>query len=202
MRTFEVVAAMLVAVASGTSSQGQEVSAPVDVTVYVTGASLLSSAENQAVRATVSEMFARASVHIAWRDGKPKSGEAVVARVVVSVQFVRQSFRSHTSGALGYALPYADGVKTIILLCDRIQLAAGSLARERRLLAHVLAHEIGHVLQGTNRHAETGVMKARWDCEDFKAMERNPLEFTSTDVNLIRKGLNGSVANGASLSEW
>jgi hypothetical protein len=31
------------------------------------------------------------------------------------------------------------------------------------LLGDVIAHEIGHLLLGTNSHSPTGIMSARWD---------------------------------------
>jgi hypothetical protein len=56
-------------------------------------------------------------------------------------------------------------------------------------LAHVLAHEITHMLQGTDRHSDSGIMKARWNSEDYFEMLRTPLSFTEADVQLIRRGL-------------
>lgn len=35
------------------------------------------------------------------------------------------------------------------------------------LLGHVLAHEIGHILQGVERHSSAGVMKEKWDYRDY-----------------------------------
>jgi hypothetical protein len=46
------------------------------------------------------------------------------------------------------------------------------------LLSHVLAHEIAHVLQGVSRHSESGILKARWDREDFFLMQQHRLNFT------------------------
>jgi hypothetical protein len=57
------------------------------------------------------------------------------------------------------------------------------------LLAHVLVHEITHMVEGTNVHAETGIMKARWDRVDRLNMEAHPLAFTEEDVLLIHLGL-------------
>jgi hypothetical protein len=44
-------------------------------------------------------------------------------------------------------------------------------------------------LKRTDVHARNGVMKARWSQEDFEAMEKKPLEFTATDLDLIRAGV-------------
>ena len=141
------------------------------------------------VRAAVDGMLVRAGIHIAWVDGKPKSG-LVAPAPAVHVRFVRHSMDSHSAGALAYATPFAGGVKTITVLCDRIRQVAGGPRREPSILAHVLAHELGHVLQGTNRHSQTGVMKASWSEQDYDAMAKEPLEYSSGDLDLIREGLN------------
>jgi hypothetical protein len=57
------------------------------------------------------------------------------------------------------------------------------------LLAHVLAHEITHVLQGGDRHSETGIMQAHWTAKEIGRMASNPLSFTPEDIELINKGL-------------
>jgi hypothetical protein len=61
-------------------------------------------------------------------------------------------------------------------------------------LAHVLVHEITHVLQGICRHSATGIMKARWDQRDYFEMSRKPLPFAEEDVALIYAGLRGRQA--------
>ena len=61
-------------------------------------------------------------------------------------------------------------------------------ARRPALLAHVLVHEITHLPQGCDHHAESGGRKARWDDADFAAMEKAALAFTPGDLELIRFG--------------
>ena len=58
-----------------------------------------------------------------------------------------------------------------------------------QLLAHVLVHEITHILQGITRHSETGIMKAHWTPEDYEEMQLRPLSFTRKDIELIQIGL-------------
>lgn len=57
------------------------------------------------------------------------------------------------------------------------------------VLAHVLVHEITHILEGIDRHSESGVMKAQWTVEDYRAMADKPLPFAAIDVDLIQRGL-------------
>ena len=57
------------------------------------------------------------------------------------------------------------------------------------LLAHVMVHEITHILQGISRHSDSGIMKANWSGEEFQRMRFKALPFTEEDVVLIRRGL-------------
>ena len=57
------------------------------------------------------------------------------------------------------------------------------------LLAHVLVHEIAHILQGINRHSDEGVMKAHWDANDYHLMQSKPLFFTPKEIDLIQLGV-------------
>ena len=88
-------------------------------------------------------------------------------------------------GALAYAYPYEN--TQIVVFYDRITGLTGSRDTPR-LLAHVLAHEIAHVLQQISRHSQTGVMKARWSENEIRSMSRKPLPFAAEDVELIRTG--------------
>ena len=88
-------------------------------------------------------------------------------------------------GALAYAMPYQQ--KDIVVYFGRIRRFGKDL--ETNLLAHVLAHEITHILQGVARHSEEGLMKATWTQDDHGRMLHNqPLPFTTLDVALIHAG--------------
>lgn len=90
---------------------------------------------------------------------------------------------------------------SITIFNDRVALAMQSSAKfPPPLLSHVVAHEIAHVLQGVSRHSESGILKARWDREDFFLMQQSRLTFTSLDVGLIRAGAMGSPAPGFTVS--
>jgi len=95
-------------------------------------------------------------------------------------------------GALAYARPY-EGVH-IQIFYDRVCNAVRPRAVPY-LLAHVLVHEITHILQGSSRHSATGIMKAQWDAADYSQMEQMPLRFASEDIRLIRQALSSRVAH-------
>lgn len=56
-----------------------------------------------------------------------------------------------------------------------------------RVLAHAVAHEIGHLLLGSEHHALNGIMKARFGPEDLYDMGRGWLVFTPEQSRLLRE---------------
>jgi hypothetical protein len=186
MKTSFLIAGIL---AAGMTAQARD-SKPADVTVYVKGDSKAPSSVDQGARATVTWMFARVGVRLAWRNGEPGTGTLVASPVTIQIRFTKEAPAGVSPEALARALPFRGQSVAIDIMYDRIRFVAHRSNREAPLLAHVLAHEIGHVLQGTNGHAPGGVMKARWNGPDYDAMERKPLEFTSLDLELIKDRLN------------
>jgi hypothetical protein len=135
------------------------------------------AAQSQAI---ASEMYAGIGVRIDWRQGL--GGCPPQAIQISLIHFTRPTL---LPGALAYALPY-EGTR-IHVFYDRI--AAHGRDLLPYLLAHVMAHEIAHTLQGISRHSEQGVMKAQWTEDDYERMMRKPLEFTTKDIDLIHRGL-------------
>jgi hypothetical protein len=137
------------------------------------------------------EMFAKAGVNLKFQTGEPKLDAARRAIVIDMAWHAPERF---SPSALAYAQEF-EGVH-ITVFYDRVEamaggelvqpLANGTLAM---LLAHVLVHEITHILEGTDRHSQQGVMKAHWTAEDVARMAKKPLPFDHTDIELIHLGL-------------
>jgi hypothetical protein len=98
-------------------------------------------------------------------------------------------------GALGSAMPF-EGVH-IRVFYDRIR---SEIVPRFVLLAHVLVHEITHILQGTDQHSESGIMKASWTHQDHLQMRTEPLPFTPRDIELIHEGLASRVPDVQALA--
>ena len=54
------------------------------------------------------------------------------------------------------------------------------------LLGNVAAHELGHLLLGSNSHARDGIMKARWQPEELLKVKRDKLLFTAEQAERMR----------------
>lgn len=130
-------------------------------------------------------VFAGVGVQLDWAHRKADCDPARRPLIVKIQAFTPDSFLPR---ALAYAQPF-EGTH-ITVFWNRVRVKPGAAA----VLGHVIAHEIGHLLQGITRHSDSGVMKATWDLPDYGQMSTQVLEFTTTDIVLIRTGLAARVA--------
>ena len=167
--------------------------------IYLHDRHLVDSATLAGSRPIVDRMFGGIGVRVEWRTGVPRQQrqQGCGARSV-RVRFTAQSqYAEADPTALASALPYNVARVQITVLVDQLStLSRLKPAHARALLAHVLVHEIGHVLQAIKRHSESGVMRASWSDEDLNRMLEGPLPFTPHDVELIHHGMGESGAAG------
>ena len=199
-----VVAAVWMAAACfGAGDQGQQKTGP-DVVVYVDNGNLVPPNVMMAAKATASRMFARIGLRVQWTTHPPAPAPdpgttrcTSAQPEVIVIRIAPKRSASAIGEALASALPFARTGTRITIFHGELQEAV----RQRpgltpALLAHVLVHEITHVLQRVTGHSSEGVMRAHWTTSDYISMRDKPLEFTAVDVTLIRKGLSQSRAEG------
>ena len=157
--------------------------------------------ESVMAQAIAGKMFADIGVRIDWRqESKCPAGQAGVIHISLNMSVLA----NHYPSALAIALPY-EGVHIQVFI-DRVRKTVDPIRKMADptsvapLLAHVLAHEITHILQRVNRHSECGVMKARWGQKDYEEMAWKPLSFDDGDVQLIHSGLHARAAGGPQVS--
>jgi hypothetical protein len=142
----------------------------------------------------VSKMFADIGLKIDWRSERTcRAAEDAVIHVSLDAGLRGENF----GGILASTKPY-EGTH-INIFVERLRKSTDPKTF-RYLLAHVLAHEITHILQVVSRHSEDGIMKARWSQEDQQKMAWKPLAFTERDVKLIYIGLDAWSSRAARVS--
>jgi hypothetical protein len=62
------------------------------------------------------------------------------------------------------------------------------------LLGQVMAHEVGHLLLGTNSHAGLGLMRAHWGEEEIASASRGSLFFSDVEAERMRRKLAAGLA--------
>jgi hypothetical protein len=153
-----------------------------NVTVYVNMDVNTRGALDQA-QAVASRIFAGAGVRINWRTSLP-SGDQSKREPAIMVTLAERTPADYLPGALAAARVF-EAVH-ITVFWDRVE-CRSRWAPTSVVLAHVLVHEITHILQGVDRHSESGIMKAQWTIDDYRAMASKPLSFTPLDVKLIQR---------------
>lgn len=172
-----VVAMVALAIAIGTTAQGESETGQ-RVTVYVNNDASVPDLVRVRAQGTATQMFAGIGVDVRWKFGRPLDLDNAIR-----IELVTGTPETFLPGAFAFALPY-EGAH-IRVFWDRIAVDS----RREAILAHVMAHEITHILEGTDRHSDTGVMKARWSSRDLYAMTLRPLPFAPEDVAAIHAGL-------------
>jgi hypothetical protein len=128
-----------------------------DVTLLMTGQILVPNFVRIAATYQATRMFAGIGVRL---ESKKENVQSRSEGMVIQVRFIDDT-PGHT-GAMAFSNPF-DPVPLVTVLYDRILLATErSPERRAAILAHVLVHEIGHLLRRTNGHSPDGVMKAHW----------------------------------------
>jgi hypothetical protein len=178
-RQKKIMALAVLAAATCVAAEAQR-----KVTVCMAETAPVSVVELAQAHAKASEMFAAIGVKLDWRCPKSQAQGTIVISLARGVPANRKP------GELAYAYPY-EGTH-IVIFYDCVRTIMPN--QVPILLAHVLVHEVTHILQGIPRHSESGVMKAQWDSSDFSQMTWKPLPFTNEDIDLIQRGLDAREA--------
>jgi hypothetical protein len=99
---------------------------------------------------------------------------------------------AQTIGANGDTFGIAltvDGkpAKDAIIFYQRaLDIARTGYVREQEILAAAMAHEIGHLLLGSDSHSPTGIMRAKWTRDELELVRLGRLLFTPQQSTLLR----------------
>lgn len=100
--------------------------------------------------------------------------------------------------ALGMAQPYVSFGLNVRVFYDRVQEAAARANLiDSVVLAHVMAHEIGHVLLRSSLHTTEGLMRSVWTSREYLLLAQRSLNFTTKEnttmeLTLSRAGCRSS----------
>jgi hypothetical protein len=158
------------------------------ITVYVDSRLEVTHERLSDAEFMASRMFAQAGVFVRWHRGPSKGHDM---EQIITIAITSNTPQKFHRGALAYAEVYVghfQGAHTRVFF-DRVENVADSSKLVPILLAHLLVHEITHILQNSDHHSEGGVMKKQWTTNDLYQMSYRPLPFDPSDVELIRRGL-------------
>ena len=158
---------------------------------------LLSAAEQQA-----REIYRRAGLETAWLNCSPKLeniepeschfSDATHLTLKISPRALNVQVRDRLD-VLGTAYPDDKGVGYFAyVFYDRVQELAVRQRLGNRLLADVMAHEIGHLLLGSNSHSLSGIMSAHWNYDQLRNISEGTMWFIPAQSRMMRDRLRDS----------
>ena len=125
----------------------------------------------------VTRIFGNAGITVLWTDTEPRFTVKIVSQVL--------GYSTAGSPVMGVAIRKPHGSTAQIFLKQVQDFARVHRIDESRMLACVIAHEIGHLLLGT-AHSATGLMQAGWDRALVRDALRGALTFTEAQADRIR----------------
>jgi hypothetical protein len=139
-----------------------------------------------------SETLAQANVSATWIDCTRVDGVApppclaVLKKGEMVLRFQDRTERGHH--ILGTAIVQDDGPNVLAsVYAESIaERSAKTGLPQWIIMGRVTAHEIGHLLLGTNSHTVNGLMQAKWD---LRRLHLTDWQFTSADAAKIRSRL-------------
>ena len=155
-----------------------------EAAVYVEDQVMVRGSVLSAAKEAVSDIFGKIGVHIRWESGSPPSNPVACRNIVLIIQ--ENAPDDARAGVMARTNLTNDHIHVFY---ERIRPSSDFWPNfECRVLTHVIAHEIGHALQGLNRHSDTGMMKAVWTASDRVRIMNGSLPFSPIDVGLIHAG--------------
>lgn len=110
----------------------------------------------------------------------------LMMRIVPAAMAAKLPFRDIT---LGFAALTEEGGQGFLggVFYHKVERMARETGMDRyQILAHAMAHEIGHLLLRTLKHASSGLMCALWGPEELELARRGLLPFTPKEAARLR----------------
>jgi len=140
--------------------------------------------------------FERAGIHLLWvsgpltpaevREAEDRSSPCVRSDIFLRIytQSMVKPWRVHGS-TLGFVLSLENS--HAIVFYDRVhRLCQARQSEVAPILGAAMAHEIGHLLMGSEQHSPTGMMRETWLSSDLFAAAQGLLNFRAREAALMR----------------
>jgi hypothetical protein len=186
--------------------------ARVQARVYDTA--VMSAADQTVALRAAAGVLAAAGIDITWvvcgsgeSGASPAPCAAPLADDELAVRLVRLAGTPSARGelSLGYSLvdmPTAHGTLATVYV-DRVEwLASQARCDGAKVLGFAVAHEVGHLLLGTNAHGATGLMRAVWLRSELQRNDPADWLFTTRESLAMTRALRRREVHMAGTVAW
>jgi hypothetical protein len=147
-----------------------------------------------------STIFQQVGVELVWVNHGGTTGESQnplasqhkLDQIDFILRILPRSRAALKDNALGEALPCKPGEEVcfanVFYSCVEQRTNVEKISLEQ-VLGHAAAHELGHLLLGSNSHSRSGIMSGRWRSEELKRAAKGDLLFTPDQARVIRDNL-------------
>jgi hypothetical protein len=148
------------------------------------------------------KIFRDAGLGMVWIEFVPQQpiGRQVLDQVDCVVRILSKARVVLRPGATGEALPCILGKVACFanVFFDRVKARAESGAlSQAQVMAHAIAHELGHLLLGSDSHFGIGIMRAKWGPEEVRRMAKGDLLFRPEQAAIMKANLLDRLATKA-----
>ncbi len=162
----------------------------IDVNVY--NDAKVSSVTMRRAEERAGRVLQLAGVHVLWNDGQPSRNPSLSEpqgnpAAEFSLRIVPHS-RNLADSVFGVSFLGTDnsGRYGDIFYAAAERLSETAHINLGDVLGHVIAHELGHLLLGTNAHSPQGIMRPHWSSEELHSLAMGRLLFTPEQAQSIR----------------
>jgi hypothetical protein len=145
------------------------------------------------------KIFRRAGLEVEWvdltdcREGgrtdchSPLGPADLVLRILARA--LDQDPAGETLGVALIPLDGSDGTYAAVFHAGVEQLSRTGASSQAQIMGCLVAHEIGHLLLGSDAHSATGVMRPYWTSEELERGAGGQLDFTPQQSEKLRAGV-------------
>jgi hypothetical protein len=160
---------------------------------------LLVEAETIATR-----VFEQAGVNVRWINcpvvHRDLPDAAICRKAVFPTYFQLRIVLPHpglseSSFGVSYMSPEGIGCYSYVFYQRVAQQHRDNEQNAAVLLGHIMAHEIAHLLLGTNSHSASGIMRAHWYLQELASANKGALLFTPEQARAMTERLHESKQN-------
>jgi len=205
-----IVAAVFMVICTAVAARGNELGlAEVTVRTYKFSISIK---ELTAARHLVDQILAEAGIAVSWMQcwSPDRSAQTPVTcnqplrpgEVILKIGPAHDGSSPNYQASLGYSfIDVRTGTGSVAMVyTDRVrELSRRAAVNDVRLLAHAMAHEIGHLLLGAN-HASAGLMRAVWSQAELRRNVAADWRFSEDEAHAIAASLGSANAHRVAYS--